>query len=398
MKVLTSIFVLLLISLGHGQKKLDSLRTLLVEEGLSQHARVDILNELGYENWIVDTEKSLEYGKQALLLAEDSGYGLGSAKAKRIIGVAHWAQGDPKKALENLSGAISAYENLGDDTGLANGYLNTGMVYADIHDYDKARKLYEMAISKFTALDLKDRIATAYTKMADILMAQNSRYDAKRFLDNALSIHTQFDFTYGMGEVHNRLGRLFIMEGELEQAEYHIRQSTILGMEVGDVDGHIGNLVLFGRLLRLQDNLEASKIHLDLALAQADTKNLKKYKLEALGELKLLMKQQGKWEESLGYYDRYITLKDSLFNTDKSKQIAALEFENELSEKDRQLEYLQEIKRSDSRIKWILVIGIAIIGLLAIFLVRSLDLKNRKQRELLVSKEHLSATAMENQR
>jgi len=398
MRTLTTTFLLLIISLGHGQNKMDSLQTLLAKEGLSKTSRVDILNDLGFEYWIVDTAESLRLGREALALAEASGYGPGQARAKRIIGVAHWAQGDPKKALENLSGAISAYENLGDDTGLANGYLNTGMVYADIHDYDKARKLYEMAISKFTALDLKDRIATAYTKMADILMAQNSRYDAKRFLDNALSIHTQFDFTYGMGEVHNRLGRLFIMEGELEQAEYHIRQSTILGMEVGDVDGHIGNLVLFGRLLRLQDNLEASKIHLDLALAQADTKNLKKYKLEALGELKLLMKQQGKWEESLGYYDRYITLKDSLFNTDKSKQIAALEFENELSEKDRQLEYLQEIKRSDSRIKWILVIGIAIIGLLAIFLVRSLDLKNRKQRELLVSKEHLSATALENQR
>src|SRR5690606_40576153 len=60
--------------------------------------------------------------------------------------------------------------------------------------------------------------------------------------------------------------------------------------------------------------------------------------------------------------------------------------------------YLQQIKRSDTRIKWILAIAIAIIALLAIFLVRSLDLKNRKQRELLESKEHLSTTAMENQR
>jgi len=398
MKVLTSIFVLLLISLGHGQKKLDSLRTLLVEEGLSQHARVDILNELGYENWIVDTEKSLEYGKQALLLAEDSGYGLGSAKAKRIIGVAHWAQGDPKKALENLGGAISAYEKLGDDTGLANCYLNTGMVYADIQYHDKAQDLYEKAITKFTTLGLKDRIATTYTKMADILTARNSLYDAKRFLDNALAIHRENNFSYGMGEVHNRLGRLFIMEGELEQAEYHIRESTIQAMEVGDVDGHISNLILFGRLLRLQNNLEASQIHLDLALTKADNKNLKKYKLDALRELKLLKKQQGNWEESLEYYDRYIALKDSIFNTDKSKQIAAIEFENELLEKDQQLDYLQQIKRSDTRIKWILAIAIAIIALLAIFLVRSLDLKNRKQRELLESKERLSTTAMENQR
>src|SRR5690606_41287472 len=108
----------------------------------------------------------------------------------------------------------------------------------------------------------KDRIATTYTKMADIFLVQDGLYDAKRFLDNALAIHSENRFTYGMSEVHNRLGRLFMEQGELEQAEYHIRQSTILGKEVGDEDGKISNLILFGQLLRRQNEFEASEIHL----------------------------------------------------------------------------------------------------------------------------------------
>lgn len=398
MKTSTFIIVFFAMTVIYGQKHLDSLQSLLDQRDLSDTVRVDVLNDLGYEYWIIDTEKSVEYGTQALELAEKLDYTPGMARARRIIGVSHWAQSKPGSALENLVEARSIYEKLGDDEGLANCFLNIGMVYADIDELTKARELYEKAIEKFTALDLKDRIATTYTKMADIFLAQDGLYDAKRFLENALAIHSENNFTYGIGEVHNRLGRLFMEEGELEQAEYHIRQSTILGKQVGDEDGKISNLVLFGQLLRLQNEFEASEIHLNLALAQADKKNLKKYRLNALRELKLLKKQEGKLEESLEYYDQFIALKDSIYNTDKSKQIAALEFENELTEKDRQLEYLNQMKQTDSRIKWIMGIGISIITVLSIFLIWSLNLKNKKQRELLGSKEHLNATAMENQR
>src|SRR5690606_4933156 len=163
------------------------------------------------------------------------------------------------------------------------------------------------------------------------------------------------------------------------------------------VDGNISNLVLFGKLLRLQENFDASQIHLDLALSEADKKKLKKHQLAALGELKLLKKEEGKLWESLEYYDRYIALKDSIYDTDKSKQIAALEFENEILEKDRQLEYLTQIKQSDVRIKWLLSLGIAMVILLSVILIRSFKLKNHKQRELLESKEHLNKVALENQ-
>lgn len=387
-----------MVSAVQGQKNLDSLKTLLGQGDIPDMERVDILNDLGYENWIMDTERSLDYGNQALKLAEKLDYLPGMAKARRIIGVSYWAQGTPKLALENLVEARSIYEKIGDDVGRANCFLNIGMVYADIDEFAKARELYEKAIEMFTALGLKDRIATTYTKMADIFLVQDGLYDAKRFLDNALAIHSENRFTYGMSEVHNRLGRLFMEQGELEQAEYHIRQSTILGKEVGDEDGKISNLILFGQLLRKQSEFEASEIHLKLALAGADKKNLKKYKLNALRELKLLKKQEGELEESLEYYDRYIALKDSIYSTDKSKQIAALEFENELTEKDRQLEHLNQMKRTDARIKWILGIGIFIISLLSFFLIRSMNLKNKKQQELLASKEDLNATALENQR
>ncbi|MCX2679274.1 tetratricopeptide repeat protein [Galbibacter sp. EGI 63066] len=382
----------------YGQKDIDSLHLLLEQKDLSDKVRTDVLNDLGYEYWIIDTKKSIEYGGDALELAKKLSYKSGIARSGRVIGVAYWAQGNPKQALENLTSSQAVYESIGNNEGLANCLLNTGMVYADIKEYTKAEELYEKAIEKFTILNLKGRIATTYTKMADIFLAQNNLYDAKEFLDNALSIHSENDFTYGRSEVHNRLGRLFIEEGELEQAEYHIRQSTILGKEAGDEDGKISNLILFGELLRLKNEFETSEIHLNLALVEANKKDLKKYRLAALRELQLLKKQQGEFAESLNYYDDYIVLKDSIYNTDKSKQIAAIEFSNELQEKDRQLRYLNESKKADTYIKWLLITGISIISLLSFFLIKSLRSKNKNQQKLLTSIADLNKKELENQR
>lgn len=390
----------ILLTIGQllGQSKIDSLESLLKQGNLSDQQRVMILNDLGYENWIVNTEKSIEYGRQALDLARKTDNAQEIARARRIIGVSYWAQGHPKRALENLTASREIYQRIGNEEGVANCLLNKGMVYADIQEFSRARALYEKAINLFTKLNLKGRIATTYTKMADILLAQDRLYDAKTYLNNALAIHSENQFTYGMSEVHNRLGRLFITEGELEQAEYHIRQSIILGSAVGDEDGKISNLILFGKLLRLKKEFEPSEVHLKLAVDGADKKQLKKYKLSALDELRQLKREEGKLAESLTYYDQYIALRDSIYSTDKSKQIAALEFSNELQEKSRQLEYLNTLQKSDSQIKWLLTGGISLITLLSIFLILSLRLKNKNQRDLLASREHLNNTALENQR
>ncbi len=73
MKTSTTIITFFVLAVINGQKKLDSLQNVLTQDTLSEIERVDILNYLGYEYWIVDTEKSVDYGTQALQLAKKGG-------------------------------------------------------------------------------------------------------------------------------------------------------------------------------------------------------------------------------------------------------------------------------------------------------------------------------------
>jgi len=404
-KICLSTFLLFSVILS-GQTTetiIDSLELLLKKTALPNITKVDALNELGYRYWIVNSGESITFGDEALELAEKLEYPEGIAKAKRVLGVAYWTLGKLKLALENLTEAEAVYESIGDMEGATNCLMNTGMVYADIGDYDKALDIYDRSIEKFTQLDLKRRIATTFTKIGFVLIKQNQLVEAKEYLTNALNMNSEDDYAYGMGETHNRLGELFLLEGELEQADYHLRKAVVFSEQVKDIDGLIVNLVQFGKLLRLRKDYEDSEEYLLKALEKAKSQQLRKYALTAYEELKLLKKEQGNLEESLAYYDAFVALKDSIYNTDKSKQIAALEFSNQLADKEKELMLLRERERTNTIIKWSFGLGMLSLGIIGFLLYRDKRQKSmrkrevyRKKQELLAAREELAKTALEN--
>ncbi|WP_082832399.1 tetratricopeptide repeat protein [Aquimarina aggregata] len=407
-KSITCVLVMIFFFISFTQllastQKINSLQDQLNAHKEEDTIKVNLLNAIGFEYWIVDANESIIYGKEALQLSRLLRYPAGLAKANRIVGVAYWAQGDQNKALKYLNTSYKIYEKVNDKRGIANTRLNIGMVYADLREYERALQNYDQAINEFTALGLKSRIATTFTKIGTILIKQHKDTKALQYLTDALQMHIVNEFTYGIAEVHNRLGILYLSKNEIEQASYHIQKSIKLGREVSDIDGLTNNFVIHGKILRLSNRLDEAAIELNKGLELAKENNLKKYELFAYEELKELKKQQSKAEEALTFYDKYTTLKDSLFNSDKSKQIAYLEFENELDIKNKEVLALKAKEKTDNFIKLILILGVTSISICGyvIFMISRQRAKKSKQlstksQELLESVYALSQKDLEN--
>ncbi len=396
MKVFFSYYVVLFSVVCFSQSKIDSLKIELEKTSFNSKEYADILNEIGYSYWIVNSKLSLDYGGKALKISDSLKYLKGEAKANRVIGVAYWARGNHLDAIKYLDKALKQNKKLDNKEDVANSTLNLAMVYAALNEDDKALGMYEDAINQFTALNLKSRIATTFTKIASIYINQNRLGEAKDYLDNALKMHTEANFTYGIAEVHNRLGRLYIKMNEKEQAFYHIEKSINQGRKVFDADGMTSNLIQFGKLLMLDKEFATAEEHLLLAIDRAKENNLKRYELEAYEALKDLKRLEGKPKESLMYYDKYTYLKDSIFDSEKAMRIATLEFNNEIETKEKELELLKEKERTNNIIKWSLITGL--VGLMLVTIVYFLSLKKRfaQRRELQITKEEVNKTELEN--
>lgn len=396
MRFIFSICVFLFATLCFPQHKIDSLKAILHSKDLPLESQIDILNEIGYHYWIVDSKKSLKYGKKGLKLSDSLNYLKGKAKSNRVLGVAYWSQGNHLDAIKHLNKALEQNKSLKDAEEVANTTLNLAMVYAALGENDKALGMYEDAINQFTALNLESRIATAFTKIGTLYIQQGQLFEAKEYLTNALKMHTEADFTYGIAEAHNRLGILYIEQNEKEQDYYHIQKSITYGRQVNDTDGLISNLIQYGKLLMLDKEFETAEQHLVLAVQRAKENSLKRHELEAYNSLKELKRQEGKPEEALEYYDKYVSLKDSIFNSEKTMQISALQFNNEINAKERELELLAAKERTNHYIKWSLIFGL--IGLMGIGIFYFLNIKKRtaQRRELQLAKDAFHKAELEN--
>ncbi len=260
-------------------RKVDNIQKLLQSHKKNDKINVNLLNTAGYEYWIIDPNKSINFGKEALQLSKKIAYVKGCAKANRIIGVAYWAEGDLVKALEFLNTSHETYKKIRDKIGIANTRLNIEMIYVDLKEYDKSLGYYEQAIHNFTTLGLTSRIATTFTKSGTVFIEQHKYDKAFQYLTSVLKMHSKNNFTYGIAEAHNRLGILYFNKNEIELAKYHIKQSVLLGSKINDIHGLANNHIVYGKILRLSKHFDKAATELNKGLKLTKKNNLKKYEL-----------------------------------------------------------------------------------------------------------------------
>ncbi len=394
-RIFTIVIFLLMISVS-AQKKIDSLSTVLNTLDKSSTRYIDLLNELGFQYWTVDPKQSINNGKTALRLSDSLAYLNGNAKSNRVIGVAYWTQGNYVDALKYLNASFTTYQSINDDEGVANVTLNQGMVYADLNDDEKALTMYEDAINKFTALDLKGRIATTYTKLASLYLEQGKLEYAKVHLDNALHMHSESGYKYGMSEAHNRLGILYLEYNELEQAFYHISKSINMSRDINDANGMTSSLLYFGKLLFMDKQYQFAEDHINLSIQSAKDNGLKRFELLAYEAMRELKTEEEKYEEALLYYDLYTELKDNIFNSERTMQIAAIEFTNQLENKEKELDILKEEERKNRLFQWGLSAGFLGLIISSIWFYFNYKKQTQQREEIEASKELINATALEN--
>ncbi|MEO1263946.1 MAG: tetratricopeptide repeat protein, partial [Bacteroidota bacterium] len=380
----------------------DSLENLLKKNIKLDTNRVNILNSLGFEYWIIDPNKSEKYGIQSLDLASILKYEKGEAYAHRIIGVAHWARGNYDPALDHLLRAFNIYSSINDALGAANTNLNIGMVYGDQKDYLKALEYFDNSILEFKKLNKEDRVATAFTKIGDIYTGLKNYDEAYDYFDRALKIHERNKFIYGQAEANNRLGILFTLKGDLDKALSYLFRSLEAGEKRSDQHGLVANFAQIGHVYLMKKDFAQAETYLLKGKLLGEEINVKKTLKDIYENLKNLEMAKGNPDQALAYFQLYNNIRDSLFNEEMALQMSNLRSQNELKLQRQQLKLKEQdiaLLQAQNRNSTILIVtaflAVLLLGMLAThFFIRQRD-KNQKalsqEIKLRESKESLLA-------
>ncbi len=344
----TSILLLLLAFYGYAQNDAEQTLANLKElaESKNKFTCINALNELAEWHYNLDIRESLNYGQEALELAQEVDYKQGIQQAYKILRRIHRRLGNYTVAIEYTLQNLPIAEQLRDTAELLDAYTTLGNIHSAMGNFGESQQYLKQArvigekINAPSLANILNYIGRGYGKSGD--------YDSALFYIKA-AMHRELEYPqpgYGLSYIYNNLAEVYIDLGKYEEAIHFYDLSSSLEEER---KSPLGKVFTFSGLARIYQR----KKEYDKAIAYAlqsigiSTQNLYRDKArEAYGILYEIYQDKGEFEKALLYYKQFNIYKDSIFSEDRIQYIENLKInyeteriqqENELLKKDTEL-------------------------------------------------------------
>ncbi len=418
-----------------GQERVDSMVAILPK--LAEDTdKVNTLNRISFAIDSHQPKAGIEYGQQALALANKLEWSRGIASAYNSIGCNYLAcnnnakalihfnlaldlneklnddfriaqnlgnialvyqnLGNYPKALENLFKALKTFEKMGDQTGMANQYGNIGNIYQESGNARKAVYYDSLALIEFKKMgDLSGQA----NQLSNIANALSDSVDSKRAIaynKEALNLYEKLNETDGIIRVTNNIAVCYESIDEYSKAfAYHFRAMQ-LNKKLQLVSGLIINNGNIGELyLKLSDSnaIEigspylpknpASRLKLAIGyLKEAVTlasKNLDPVNLVFYLERYAFALEKNKdFKGALLQYKKYRELDDSIYTVENAIKIENLTTEREVELKNKQIE-IDSLEVEKKRERELFFIA----GIIALLCLTGLVFRNYRRQKVL---------------
>ena len=249
-----------------------------------------------------DLEQSLQNLFQSAQLAADNNHPVLEAEAYGEIANSYVANEDFQNSLEYQIKAIDIIRIHGTQQQLAISLLNTGFNYYSLEKLDSALVLYNEAEPIFEDISMSIGKAYIIGNRALVYWKQGNYDRAEKGLLEAIGMLEPLGDQFGMADYHNQLGSMYL-EG---------------------------------------DNIEKTIFHTEKALSMAEDLGLKEQIRDAVLLLSRLYTKRGRHKEALHYQTLYIAYKDSIANSEQTKEIANIRTDFEVSLREKEIDLLEK--------------------------------------------------------
>ena len=280
-----------------------------------------IISDKGnYQNAIELFNKSIEIRKKI----NDE---IGLAASFSFLGLSYAHQDNYALGIEFIQKSIEIRERIKDKRGLANSYLSLYKIYIDIGEADKAMD------SEFKSLEICKEINDLQC-VSGRLTNLGKLYQNKGLFDKALSYHKlalniskQLNIKNRIAQVHENIAYSLLQKKLYNEALLHIDSSLVIKQLIGDEEGIVSSNLVLADILCQQKNYVRAISIAKQSLLQSAQLNIPSLTKQSHFILSNAYQQVNKSNEALFHYQKFIALRDSIYNIDKTKEIVRKELE-----------------------------------------------------------------------
>lgn len=410
---------------GSGQK-VDSLKALLISsQGNSLKDRFDILYGLAYELFDVNNDEAILYSNQSYTLAHELGDSLKIVRSGRLNGqllrrlgklnesasilrdllpiasrnnfldekkkilnalaIAFTFLANYDKALEYHFESLMIREREGDKAMIATALANIGLVYYKLTNFEEAIKYFLKSVQlkkevndKFDLDRLLINIGLCYTQLGDFIKA-------KQYFDSGFEVCGETCSNIIIIEGNFGLGLLNFKQGNYNEALEYFQDSYNKSKESQNTRFQCETLIQIARIEILKENNRSAIQKFEEAEALAYNYRYNELALSIYENFLMLYNKLGQFKKLSSYQQKYIQLKDSIYNKELTANLMKMESAYQTRESQAQLASQKQIlilKEDSIRTQRKLNITISLVALCLVVIAITLFRSNSQRKSI----------------
>ncbi len=316
----------------------DSLKAVL-DKISEDSSKVYVLKKLSREYRRYDSKLAMEHAERAYQLAQSFKMEPVMADISFDIGLIHYNTGDYEKAQKYFLRSLSMFESLEDLIGIGKAYDMVGDIKGVQGDLEASLDHYKKALKMFQDAGDAYWIAWAYN---DIARSTENPDSSLKYHELSLMTSQKINNLQGIADSYHNMGMLHKSLNRLDTALAYLLRALALDKEQGNFYEIAISYNEIGALYIKMKKYDEGLVNINAALSIANGNRMKGPAKMAYKRLSEYYELMNNYEAAYENYQLYSSMKDSMFNEDKSKEIGKLEAKYEFEKAEHERKRLEK--------------------------------------------------------
>ncbi|MBS1611173.1 MAG: tetratricopeptide repeat protein, partial [Bacteroidetes bacterium] len=329
-------------------------------------------NDPGLQTWIlyrlsalytnIDLARSLDYALKANAVAEKTGDKILLSMAEVAIANAYYGMGNYTASMEFSMKALKSAEEAHSLVLQTSSWANMANIYTSIGDYDKSSLYCQKILEAYKQLGYGNKsIASVVGNIGENFRLTGKYAEAIQQYKLALSLNTSL---YSTEINESNLADVYVRLDSLGPAFHYTFSSLAIAKKIDDAGTQTWVYGILSRAYLKKKMADSALYYAGLGLETAKQVNALEFKRDNSLALANAYSFKNDFRNAYGYYQQYITYRDSMVNAQVSNQANLMQYEYNMSKTQARIDALT-IEKKNQRNLLIAAAGILLLILVA---------------------------------
>ncbi|MDI9257182.1 hypothetical protein [Flavobacterium sedimenticola] len=264
-------------------------------------------------------------------------------------------------------------------------------IYGRQKKYDDAKRLSLEVIEELKGQnDSTGTLGLAYNSLGNLYEIEKEYADSERFYQLALAEFEKRNNIAYLPSSYLKFGEMAQKKGQKESSLNYFQKALALAEKSQNKQAQVFALIAIGKWhMDFNPNAATAESYIDKARIIAIPLSDKTFEIKTIETLIELKKKQNDFLKVSQLQEEVIQIKDSFYSFEREQIVKSLEVQFEVSEKNRKLELISKEQQVSKLTNYLLITLLGLLILIFSILYFFLKRINKRDKQLLKTKEEL---------